>query len=57
MTERLNNCYYNIEGICTFPKHYTVWIGLTGRDWYSKENCVFTQDGAQKVCSNYIIQD
>lgn len=56
MSERINNCYYNIEGRCTYPKDYTIWIGSSGRDWNSKENCVFLQDGAQTVCSNYNIE-
>ena len=48
-----NNCYYNIQGKCTHPKPYSEWVGVSGRDWDSKESCVFTQDGAQGICKWY----
>lgn len=48
-----NNCYYNIKGMCTFPKPYSEWVVSTGRDWDSKESCTVTQYGAQVLCSNY----
>jgi len=57
MTEKINNCYFNIEGRCTFPKSYSKWIGSSGRDWDSKENCTFTQHGSQTICTNYKIQN
>ena len=52
-----NNCYYNINGKCTFPKPYSTWVGNSGRAWESNENCTVTQYGAQKLCSNYKIED
>jgi len=55
--ERKNNCYYNVEGRCTYPKPHRGWIGETGRCWDSKESCTFTQDGAQKLCTLYKIQN
>lgn len=54
---KINNCYFNFEGKCTYPKSYSKHIGVSGRDWDSKENCVFTQYGAQTTCSNYKIQN
>lgn len=52
-----NNCYYNIDNMCTHPKSYSKHIGASGRDWDSKESCTFTQYGAQTVCSWYKIQN
>lgn len=57
MSEKINNCYYNIEGMCTFPKPYSGFVGFSGRAWDSKESCTFTQHGAQKVCTDYVIED
>ena len=28
----------------------------SGRDWDSKMNCIFTQDGAQSSCSAYLFE-
>ena len=52
-----NNCYFNIKRKCTFPKSYSKWIGDSGRDWESNENCTVTQYGAQKVCGNYKLEN
>jgi hypothetical protein len=49
-----NNCYYNISGKCTNPK---ITRGESGRDWDSKQNCTFTQDGAQSLCSEYFFEN
>lgn len=48
-----NNCYYNISGRCTNPRGLA---GESGRDWDSKQNCTFTQDGAQSLCSVYFFE-
>ena len=52
-----NNCYYNIGGRCTDPKITRGLAGESGRDWDSKQNCTFTQDGAQSLCSEYFFED
>lgn len=52
-----NNCYFNINGICTNPKITRGLTGESGRDWYSKQNCTFTQDGAQSLCSKYFFEN
>lgn len=54
-----NNCYFCIEGRCTNPKITRcndVPIGGSGRDWDSKQNCTFKQDGAQSLCSEYFFE-
>jgi len=38
------------------PRTQSMWIGHSGRDWVSRENCTVTQYGAQKVCSNYRLE-
>jgi hypothetical protein len=57
LIEKKNNCYYNFDGRCTYPKPHRGWIGESGRCWDSKESCVFTQDGAQTLCTFYKIQN
>ena len=52
-----NNCYYNISGRCTNPKITRGLAGESGRDWDSKQNCTFTQDGAQSLCSEYFFEN
>ena len=52
-----NNCYYNIGGRCTNPKITRGLAYESGRDWDSKQNCTFTQDGAQSLCSEYFFED
>lgn len=49
----INNCYYNFQGRCTHPNSETKRVGSSGRDFDSKINCIFTQNGAQGVCSWY----
>lgn len=51
-----NNCYYNINSGCTNPKISKGLAGESGRDWDSKINCTFTQDGAQSLCSEYFFE-
>ena len=54
-----NNCYWNIKRKCTNPKITRckhIIIGGSGRDWDSKMNCIFTQDGAQSSCSAYLFE-
>lgn len=54
-----NNCYFNITGRCTNPKvtrDKATAIGGSGRDWDSKQNCTFTQDGAQSLCHEYFFE-
>lgn len=51
-----NNCYFNIGGRCTNPKVTRGLAGESGRDWDSKQNCTFTQDGAQSLCSAYFFE-
>ena len=52
-----NNCYYNIGGRCTNTKITRGLAGESGRDWDSKQNCTFTQDGAQSLCSEYFFEN
>lgn len=52
-----NNCYYNISGKCTNPKITRGLAGESGRDWDSKQNCTFTQDGAQSLCPKYLFEN
>ena len=52
-----NNCYYNIGGRCTNPNITRGLAYESGRDWDSKQNCTFTQDGAQSLCSEYFFED
>ena len=53
---QINNCYFNIKGRCTnleiTRNRPTAKCG-SGRDWDSLQNCTFTQDGAQALCSEY----
>ena len=51
-----NNCCYNIAGRCTNPKISNGLASESGRDWKSKLNCTFTQDGAQSLCSEYFFE-
>jgi hypothetical protein len=55
-----NNCYFNFRGTCTNPKitrNKPTTIFGSGRDWDSKQNCTFTQDGAQTHCTEYLFKD
>ncbi len=52
-----NNCYYNISGKCTNPKITKGLAGESGREWDSKQNCTFTQDGAQSLCSVFFFEN
>jgi len=47
----VNDCYWNVEGRCTFDK-YKMHYPYGQRDLNSKENCIFTQIGTQ-LCSWY----
>lgn len=51
-----NNCYFNIGSRCTDPKITKGLAGESGKDRDSKQNCTFTQDGAQSLCSEYFFE-
>ena len=57
----VNNCYWNINFRCTNPKitgnKPVTYFNYTERDWDSKINCTLTQFGAQKICSEYKLED
>ncbi|MCZ7405140.1 MAG: hypothetical protein O8C67_09455 [Candidatus Methanoperedens sp.] len=55
-TQSFNNCYYNVGRKCTHPTSTFQKIGDSGRNFDSKTNCTFTQDGAQSLCSWYFFE-
>ena len=49
----VNDCYWNVEGMCTHKKWYKNIPSGFSRNWDSTESCTLTQLGTQ-LCSNYM---
>jgi hypothetical protein len=50
----VNDCHWNLEGRCTnFLVTRNKRVSQFTRDWYSKQNCTFTQIGVH-ICGAYL---